>query len=208
MFPGRWARAGLDCFICLTFPFLPPDLQQPGVNHEITLLTNSVTLFREVAHQWWGNEIGWDNYRDQWLTEGLANYMALVGADSQRPGAHILSSWLDHYRSALVSTASGQDFTIDEAGPLVHGQRLNSSGAPAAYSNVVYGKGAWVFHMLRMMMQEPGSKQPDERFTKLLRDSQTHRHNALTTDDLQKAVEKVMTPSMAVEGGHSMDWFF
>ena len=30
----------------------------------------------------------------------------------------------------------------------------------------------------------------------------------MTTEELQKAVERVMTSSMALEGGHSMDWFF
>jgi aminopeptidase N len=74
---------------------------------------------------------------------------------------------------------------------------------------IIYGKGAWVFHMLRMMMQDPTSKNPDDRFIKLLHSlMESHRYRALTTEDLQKAVEHVMTPAMAVEGGHSMDWFF
>jgi len=50
----------------------------------------------------------------------------------------------------------------------VHGDRLNSSRDPGAYQKIIYGKGAWVFHMLRMMMQDPATKNPDERFIALL----------------------------------------
>ncbi len=170
---------------------------------------DAVVPFHEVAHQWWGNVVGWDNYRDQWINEGLANYVALAGADSKRPGTHLLAHWLDQYRSALTTAASGQKGVADDAGPLVHGYRLNSSHDPDAYQKVIYGKGTWVFHMLRMMMQDPASRNPDERFITLLHALvEAHHYRALTTEDLQKAVERIMTPSMAVEGGHSMDWFF
>ena len=63
--------------------------------------------------------------------------------------------------------------------------------------------------MLREMLREPGSKQPDERFTALLRKLENkYANRALTTGDLQHEVESVMTPAMALEGGRSMDWFF
>ena len=170
---------------------------------------NAIVPYHEVAHQWWGNVVGWDNYRDQWINEGLANYVALVGADSEKPGTHLLAHWLDRYRKALTSPASGQQSTADEAGPLVHGYRLNSSRDPDAYQKIIYGKGTWVFHMLRMMMQDPASKNPDERFIGLLHALvESHRYRALTTEDLQRAVERIMTPAMAIEGGRSMDWFF
>ena len=186
---------------------------------------NAIVPFHEVAHQWWGNVVGWENYRDQWLTEGLANYVALVGADAEKPSTHLLAQWLERYRKILTSPSSagkgdqerfqeaGQKDDIkstpDDAGPLVHGFRLNSSRDPDAYQRVIYGKGTWVFHMLRMMLQDPGSKNPDERFVKLLRGLlESYRYRALSTDDFQKAVERIMTPAMAIEGGHSMDWFF
>src|SRR6202007_3202558 len=134
---------------------------------------------------------------------------ALVGVDLDKPGAHVLAHWLDEYRKSLTSVSSGGHSTGDAAGPLVHGTRLDSSRDPDAYHKVVYGKGTWVFHMLRMMLQDPASKNPDERFIALLHGLlEAHRYGTLTTEDLQKAVERVMTPAMAVEGGHSMDWFF
>ena len=37
---------------------------------------------------------------------------------------------------------------------------------------------------------------------------ESYRYRALTTEELQRAVERVMTPAMDIEGGRSMDWFF
>jgi hypothetical protein len=208
--PGNMGQGFPGLLYLPALSFLPVTTQQhAGISNNTQESYNVVMPFHEVAHQWWGNVVGWDNYRDQWLEEGLANYVALVGADSERPGTHLLAHWLDQYRKALTAPASGQQNTVDDAGPLAHGMRLDSSRDPDAYQKIIYGKGAWVFHMLRMMMQDPASKNPDERFIALLHALvESHRHRALTTEDFQKAVERVMTPSMAVEGGHSMDWFF
>jgi hypothetical protein len=63
--------------------------------------------------------------------------------------------------------------------------------------------------MLREMLRQPGVKDPDARFVALLRNISTkYAYRALSTDDLQKEVEAVMTPSMDLEGGRSMEWFF
>ena len=32
----------------------------------------------EMAHQWWGNLVGWESYRDQWLSEGLAEFSTAI----------------------------------------------------------------------------------------------------------------------------------
>ena len=228
--PGAVGRGFPGLVYLPSLSFVPVvEQQSAGMTQNSQQSLNAIVPFHEVAHQWWGNVVGWENYRDQWLTEGLANYVALVGADAEKPGSHLLAQWLDRYRKILTSPSSAgqgdqkgdrQHFqqagqkddttsTPDDAGPLVHGFRLNSSRDPDAYQKVIYGKGTWVFHMLRTMMQDPGSKNSDERFVKLLRGLlESYRYRALTTDEFQKAVERVMTPAMAIEGGRSMDWFF
>jgi hypothetical protein len=208
--PGNVGQGFPGLLYLPSLSFLPAITQQRvGMSDNSQESLDAIVPFHEVAHQWWGNVVGWDNYRDQWLNEGLSNYIALVGADSERSGTHLLTHWLDLYRKRLTSPASGQQSTADEAGPLVHGYRLYSSRDPDAYQKVVYGKGAWVFHMLRMMLQDPASRNPDERFIALLHALvESHRYRTLTTEDFQKAVERIMTPAMAIEGGRSMDWFF
>ncbi len=32
-------------------------------------------LAHEIAHQWWGQAVGWKNYHEQWLSEGFAQYL-------------------------------------------------------------------------------------------------------------------------------------
>ena len=208
--PGEMGQGFPGLLYLPSLSFLPAiDQQRAGMSDTSQESLNAIVPYHEVAHQWWGNVVGWDNYRDQWLTEGLANYIALLGADADKPGSHLLEHWLDSYRKTLTIPPAGQKNTPDDAGPLVHGYRLNSSRDPDAYRKVVYGKGTWVFHMLRMMMQDPASKKPDERFIGLLHSLlESNRYRALTTEEFQKVVERVMTPAMAVEGGHSMDWFF
>src|SRR4030095_14807132 len=33
-------------------------------------------LAHELAHQWWGQAIGWKNYHEQWISEGFHPYFA------------------------------------------------------------------------------------------------------------------------------------
>ena len=36
----------------------------------------NTVAWHEVAHQWWGHQVGWSSYRDQWLSEGFAEFTA------------------------------------------------------------------------------------------------------------------------------------
>ncbi|HWY09415.1 MAG TPA: hypothetical protein VNY24_21320, partial [Candidatus Acidoferrales bacterium] len=65
--------------------------------------------------------------------------------------------------------------------------------------------------MLHEMLRQPAAngKDPDARFIRLLHTLVSkYARKALTTADLQREVEAVMTPRMDLEGGRSMEWFF
>ncbi len=34
--------------------------------------------WHKVAHQWWGHQIGWESYRDQWISEGFSVFTAAL----------------------------------------------------------------------------------------------------------------------------------
>jgi hypothetical protein len=193
-----------------TLSFLSPMAQQRvGISTRVQEHFTEIVPYHELAHQWWGNLVMWESYRDQWIEEGLANYEALLYAESRKSQERALTDWLERFRKDLLSQEPGQDATVEEAGPLVLGYRLRSSKTPAGYERIVYEKGAWVFHMLRMMLRDPAAKNPDDRFSRLLRSLiESRRFRPVSTDDLQRAVEAVMTPQMALEGRRSMDWFF
>jgi len=63
--------------------------------------------------------------------------------------------------------------------------------------------------MLREMLRDPNSKEPDARFRELLRAILAeHQFRPLSTAEFQHVVEQHMTPAMDLEGTHRMDWFF
>jgi len=208
--PGSFGQGWPGLLYLSTLSFLPPEAQgRAGIGRRVQEQATELLPFHEVVHQWWGNVVGWASYHDQWIPEGLSQYLALLYADSKKPGERTLASWLERYRDALTAKKPGSQETPEDVGPLVLGYRLHSSKSPEAYDTVIYGKGSWVVHMLRMMLREPDTKNPDGRFIELLRSVlESHRYGALTTDDLQRATEKLMSPAMDLEGNHSMDWFF
>lgn len=208
--PGTSGQ-GWPGFIYLsTLAFLPVQAQaQAGFNERAQEEAHELMAPHEVAHQWWGNVVDSSSYRDTWITEGMANYLALLWADSEKPAARRMETWLERYRKALTTPEPGSPDPPDEAGPLTLGGRLQSSKIPNAYDEVVYGKGAWVIHMLREMLRDPAAKDPDARFRDLLQTILAdYRFRPFSTLDFQHEVEKKMTASMDLEGTRKMDWFF
>jgi len=208
--PGTFGQGWPGLLYISTFSFLPHSAQQrAGLSPSTQEHFTDLVPFHEVAHQWWGNVVGWSSYRDQWIDEAISNYLALMFADSQKFTDRALRTWLERYRKQLLAKPAGSEQTADAIGSLSLGNRLVSSKSPDGFEEVVYGKGAWVIHMLRQMLRQQGAKNPDERFTALLRTLATkYAGRALSTEDLQQEVEGVMTRSMALEGGRSMEWFF
>jgi len=75
------------------------------------------------------------------------------------------------------------------------------------YQSLVYPKGAYILHMIRMMMWSP--KDGDARFIETMHDFvKTYWLKAATTEDFKAIVEKHMSPQMDLDGNHKMDWYF
>ena len=180
--------------------------------------TGEAELFRahEVAHQWWGTAIDWESYRDQWMTEGFAQYAAalytLLGLEDVDEFVDMLDAWrldvlgeghvgqgigLRHYgfRPELLRQSDGHD-----SGALVVGYRLNSTETPFDHRVLVYEKGAYVLHMLRSMLLDPATG-TDERFRELMRTyAADHVGSIMSTRSFEAAVTRAF--------GEPMDWFF
>ena len=208
--PGTFGQGWPGLLYLSTFSFLPHEIQQrAGLSPSGQEQFSDIVPFHEVAHQWWGNVVGWSSYRDQWLDEAVSAYLSLLFAESQKTSDHALRAWLERYRKRLTTKGPEEDLAPADVGPLTMGSRLTSSKSPDAYEIIVYSKGAWVIHMLREMLRQPNTSNPDERFSALLRTISTKYAQApLSTEQFQREVEAVMTTRMDLEGGHSMDWFF
>jgi hypothetical protein len=208
--PGTFGQGWPGLLYLSTYSFLPHEAQErAGLNSTSQEAFTDIMPVHEVAHQWWGNLVGWSSYRDQWIDEGLSVYLSLLFADSQKIPDRTLLTWLTRYRKTLITKPTDSDLAPGDIGPVTIGTRLSSSKSPEAYELVGYFKSAWIFHMLREMLREPNSKDPDSRFIALLHNLVArYSQRALSTEQLQKEVETVMTPKMDLEGGRSLEWFF
>ena len=174
----------------------------------------------EVAHQWWGDNVFWDSYRDQWLMEALANYCALLRLEREDPD--LFRKALDQYRDDLLTPGGGDDRPYSEAGPVRLGVRLNSSRFADAYLPVVYGRGSWLIHMLHELLRDPAipvsrtrsARTPaavdhDALFFSVLKELQTrYAGKKITTAEFLQAFEKVLPASASFEQRKSLDWFY
>jgi hypothetical protein len=161
----------------------------------------------EVAHQWWGHTVGFDSYRDQWMSEGFADmsaslYIQLIEKNPKK----FIEFWNDE-RTMLIER-NNMGYRAIDAGPLTMGYRMSNgrTGFNVA-RDLIYPKGAYILHMLRMMMYS--NQTGDQDFKTMMHDFvQSYGGHAATTEDFKAIVERHMTPDMQHMGGAKMDWFF
>ena len=177
--PGRFGQGFPGLVYLSTLAYLDPG-QFPGLREpsEETFYSELLEA-HEVAHQWWGNAVVPESYHDDWLIESLANYSALLLLE-RRKGEKALDEVLDGYRAHLLTrTPAGR--TLESAGPIVWGRRLESSLAPDAWRIVTYEKGTWIIHMLRRRLG-------DEKFLAFLRDLASHR--SISTEQFRQLASR------------------
>ncbi|HYT75873.1 MAG TPA: M1 family aminopeptidase [Vicinamibacterales bacterium] len=130
----------------------------------------------EIAHQWWGQAVGWKNYHEQWLSEGFAQYFAALYAERER-GPEPFVSVLRQMRRWAID--------MSPQGPIYLGYRLGHLRSDSrVFRALVYNKGAMVLHMLRRLVG-------DDAFFAGLRDFYTTwKYKKAGTDDLRSAMEQ------------------
>jgi aminopeptidase N len=143
-------------------------------------------LAHEMAHQWWGQAVGWRNYHEQWLSEGFAQYFATLYAE-HRYGGEVSAAMLRQLRKWAIDRS--------DQGPVYLGYRLGHiRNQPAVFRALVYNKGAAVLHMLRQLVG-------DEVFFRGMRRFYVGgRFIKVGTEDFRAAME--------AEAGRSLERFF
>ncbi len=85
----------------------------------------------ELGHQWWGDWVTNDDWRELWLNEGFASYCEWLWAEHIGPAelAEVKEyhDWYGYFTGAVYDN-------------------------PVAFSDTVYSKGAWVLNMLRFVV--------------------------------------------------------
>ena len=163
----------------------------------------------EIAHQWWGHMVGWKSYRDQWMSEGFAEFSASLYIQQILRDEHkFIDFWNEQRDRITKSRPQTNDLKPYTVGPVTQGKRLSSGKTYAAYQFLVYQKGAYILHMLRQMMYD-ARQGGDRRFMAMMQDFiKSHYNQDVSTEDLKQIVEKHMTREMDLEGNGRMDWFF
>ncbi len=205
--PGMLSQSWPGLIYLSSMAFLDADERHAaGVRDPyVDLLLSKLMLAHETGHQWWGDAVDWVSYRDEWIIEALANYSALLMLERTDPAA--MKTALDYYRNELLRPTNNG--TLSEAGAVTLGPRLTSSKFPDAYVKVLYGRGTWLIHMLRMMLRQATGSKDDALFFRALRGllASSPRHK-ISTHDLQVAFEQVLPPSLDYEKKKSLEWFF
>lgn len=147
----------------------PPNLEY---SHE-----NIQLLAHEVSHAWWGNAVGTGGPATIWVSEGLAEFGAVLaiealdGREAMHAFLDLARTGTDPYYSAAGYFAlmrQGQDMTIAHMG--------TGAGTHALANS----KGVWIFHMLRESLG-------DSLFFAIIRDIARNFHGkVLAADDLRE----------------------
>ncbi len=212
-------RVGLDVAAAMQFfgeVFGPPPVDQfyateipylhgeafPGLIHlsyatfVLTAKDGQDEVFRshEVAHQWWGIGVDYASYHDQWLSEGISDFAGLWFMQTRRKDNDKYFRMLDDWRNDILARRG-------DSLPIWLGRRMDTyDPRDRNYNVIVYQKGAWVMHMLRMLLLDLQTMNED-RFGAVMQEFyRTYQGQRATTADFQHVLERRL--------GQPMDWFF
>jgi hypothetical protein len=147
----------------------------------------------EMAHQWWGIGVEPAGYRDAWLSEGFAEFAALSYMHARLNDHEKFRKRLKEWREAIRERRN-------DAPPLGLGWRVGQTGAPGDYALVNYRKGAWVLHMLEVLLRNLHTMS-DSVFNATMQDFYYRYYGQhASVADFQRVVEEHV--------GQTMAWFF
>jgi hypothetical protein len=217
--PGELSQGWPGLIFLSSYAFLTPEEKSRLNLDRATALLDDYVTAHEVAHQWWGDLVFWRGYRDQWIFEGLASYCSLMMLERQDPVGFRMV--LEKYRLELQKkNKSGA--MLKDAGPVTAGFRLSSSEFPEGYEAISYGRGTWLFHMLRYLLKNgeladarsterptASAQAAEEPFLRALRRvRERYSGRSITTRELLAVFEEELPSSLRYEGKKSLEWFY
>lgn len=170
-------------------------------------------IAHETAHQWWGNIVAWRSYRDQWLSEGFAEYSGILYTGLRdSPGAK--NELLGRLRTSLKDppytlTGMGKGRLVD-VGPIILGHRLSTSKTLGAYQALIYNKGALVLRMLHFMLSDPATGEGQAFFNMMTDFVERYRNKTASSDDFRSVVNEhfAKSPIARKYGMTNLNWLF
>jgi tetratricopeptide (TPR) repeat protein len=141
-------------------------------------------LEREAAYQWWGLTVGLKSFDDAWLSQGLAEYSAFSLRESELDGPK-----LEALRRELLE----KSLTFEQTASLLRAPATLDDQS-AGYQYIMFGKGAFVYKLLRDTLGA-------QKFETLLRTFlNEYRGKSASLDDFEKLTTRIT--------GENMRYFF
>ncbi|MGO9088716.1 MAG: M1 family metallopeptidase [Candidatus Sulfotelmatobacter sp.] len=189
----------------------PTTLMIPGASRADEVTYQFIA--HETAHQWWGDSVLWRSYRDQWLSEGFAEYSGLLytqkrdTASSERDLIKKARETLRNPPHNLTGIGKGR---LADVGPLVMGQRLSTRETGGAYTALIYSKGALVLRMLHFLFSDPQTGDGQPFFDMMADFVRQHANGTASTDDFFAVVNAhVGQTALARKFGYKdLNWFY
>ncbi|HMJ26467.1 MAG TPA: M1 family aminopeptidase [Pyrinomonadaceae bacterium] len=173
-----------------------------------------VFVAHETAHQWWGDIVSWRSYRDQWLSEGFAEYSGILYTGQRAgagAGADFISALRESLRQAPMNRNGGRgEGRLVDVGPIILGHRLDTSKTRGAYQTLIYNKGALVLRMLHFLLTDPNTGE-GKGFFDMMTDFVNRYHNKFaSTDDFRVVANEhfARSPIARIYHLNNLDWFF
>jgi aminopeptidase N len=169
-------------------------------------------IAHEISHQWWGDQVLWRSYRDQWLSEGFAEYSAALYASRRDNPKRALDLVRDMRRELQEPPRNDTGIgagKVYEIGPLIMGQRLSSRRSGGAYFSLVYGKGALTLRMLHFLFTNPVDGD-DAAFYKMMKKFvEENRNGSASTENFFALASQqfAQTPIAKKYGMTDLIWF-
>lgn len=128
----------------------------------------------EIAHQWFGDTVTEKTWSDLWLSEGFATYFAGIFLE-RNEGKEAFKAYMRQKATTYLTYEKQRRAPIFDTQTTNLFQLLNPNN---------YEKGAWVLHMLRIMLGEKVF------FDGLKIYYNAHKDSTATSEDLRSALEK------------------
>jgi hypothetical protein len=171
-------------------------------------------IAHETSHQWWGHMVLWRSYRDQWLSEGFAEYSGLLYTgkrDSLESEREMIQQLRESLRNPPMTALGGiGKGRLTDVGPLIMGLRLSTRETVNAYTTLIYNKGALVLRMLHFLFTDPATGN-GQAFFDMMRDFVASNLNrSVSTEDFLAVANAhfAKTPIAQRSGMQDLSWFF
>jgi aminopeptidase N len=165
-----------------------------GMEHTTVSFMGSFSrglIAHELAHQWFGNKITCGSWKDIWLNEGFATYLAALTIENL-DGETNFKTWRQQTVNNITSQPNGAVYLTDQD---------TTSVSRIFNGRLSYNKGAMVLHMLR-------KKLGDTNFFQGLQDylaTPTLAFDYAKTQDFEDAME---LSTGVILGEFFSDWIY